>query len=105
MDISYQNVFPDIPEVELWSLLVLDAFNIRVPDPLDIELRSLYSGFANRQQLVCQSNNLEVCNNLVVHRRGKPPLRSSSIENPLLSIARLTATSSAPKLRTCCAMA
>src|SRR5260370_37273840 len=72
MSISGQDIFPDIPETELWTLLVLLALDRRRAYLLDVELRHLDAGPAHRQQLVNQADRFQMCCSLVLPRRREP---------------------------------
>ncbi len=56
MTISGKDIFPDIPEAELWTLLVVLALDLRVAYLLDIELCHFKSCPAHGQDLVNQTH-------------------------------------------------
>ena len=96
--VTEKDVFTHIPEAELWTLLVLDTFNVRVLDPLEIELRYLNRGLANGQEFVYQANDFEVSVNLVLNGRCKPSLGFAAVQETSLSVACFAATSSNSEL-------
>src|SRR5437660_9282234 len=95
MPIAKQHILTHIPEAQLWALLVLDAFNLRVFDLLQIELCNLNRRSAHGEDSMDQPNGFQMRLDLVLYRRGKPALWFLSIEEPAHSVARF-ATSSGP---------
>ena len=67
MIITEEHIFSRIPEAQLWPLLVLDTFNLRVLELLEIKLCHLNRGPADFQQRMCQANNLQMSVNLVLN--------------------------------------
>src|SRR5258708_5325967 len=91
MTISRKDIFPDIPEAELWTLLVVLALDLRGAYLLDIELCYLDGCPAHRQNLVNQTDRFQMGFHFVLHRGRKPARSLLSIEETALSIARLSA--------------
>src|SRR5437660_11377454 len=95
MPIAKQHILTHIPEAQLWALLVLDAFNLRVFDLLQIELCNLNRRSAHGEDSMDQPNGVQMRLDLVLYRRRKPALWLLSIEEPAHSVARF-ATSCGP---------
>ena len=102
MLIAPEDILAHIPEVQLWSLLVLHSFDSRMLDFLNIELGDLDSGLADRKQVVSQANGLDVGIYLVLHGRGQPAFGLPPVPKPGLAISRLTTAPGSSKLLTGC---
>src|SRR6266700_2882687 len=72
MTVSRQDIFPDIPETELWTVLVVLPLDLRGAYLLDVELCHLDGGPAHRQQLVSQTDRFQMGCYFVLHRGREP---------------------------------
>ena len=102
MVVTEQHIFPDIPEAQLWSLLVRYAFDLRIFDLLHVKLCHLNDRPTNRQDSVNHLDRLDVTSHFVLHRRGQPAFRFLSVEQPRFSVARFSASSSPSILQARC---
>ena len=94
MTISGKDIFPDIPETQLWTLLVVLALDLRGAYLLEIELCHFDRCPAHGQDLVHQTDRFQMGFDFVLHR-GREPVRSLlSIEETALAIAGLAAAPS-----------
>src|SRR5690348_5190149 len=81
-----QNVFSHIPETELWPLLILLAFNVRVLDLLDVKLCHLNSDLTGRKQPVNKPYHPKMDIYFRLYGGSRPPFRLFSIEKSALGV-------------------
>lgn len=67
-----KDVFPGIPEAELWTVLVVLARDLRVAYFLDVELCHLDGCPTHRQELVNQTDRFQMSFHFVLHRGREP---------------------------------
>ena len=72
MTISGKDIFPDIPEAELWTLLVVLALDLRGAYFLEIELCHFDRCPARGHDLVHQTDRFQVGFHFVLHRGPEP---------------------------------
>src|SRR2546425_3990577 len=72
MSISRKDIFSDIPETELWTLLIVLALDLRGAYLLDVELCHLDGCPAHRQNLVNQTDRFQMGFYFVLHRGREP---------------------------------
>ena len=72
MVVPVKDIFSDVPKAELLTLLILRAFDARVLNFLDIELRDFDNYLRDRQHLVQTCYYFQMAIYLRMHGRRKP---------------------------------
>ena len=99
--VSEKNILADVPEAELFSLLVLFPCNVRIFQQLRVERRRFHGDLRDRQQSKNRFYARQVRVGSVFNRRCKPAFAfgADAVVEPRCTIARVVATAGLP-LRT-----
>ena len=97
VSVPEEDVFADVPEAELFALLVLDTLNVGILQTLHVKGRRFHDDLRHRQDAQDRLNARDMCADAVLHGRRKPPLISLAVVEPRSAITGLAGSTSSPQ--------
>ena len=95
MSIPEYYIFPNIPEIKLFSVLVFSAFDLRVFDLLDVKTGGLNYDLCHRKDLRDVFHDCDMCLDLLSDTWREPSVRFLPVIKPRLSIPGLSVSATA----------
>lgn len=96
--VAEQDIFPRVPEAELFALLILFTDNLRILEQLRIELRHFHNNLPDGEDGAYKVNGSYVRIDLLSDRRCKPSvfLGRYAVVKPCSTVTELAAPARAP---------
>ena len=89
VSVSEKDVFTNVPEAELFALLVLDTLNVGILQTLHVKGRRFHDDLRHRQDAQDRLNARDMCADAVLHGRRKPSLISLAVVEPRSTVTGL----------------